>query len=110
MTSDAPAPPVWHLYLVRTRFDTLYTGIATDVERRFAEHRDGRQGARYLRAKGPLELVYRVKIGEHGLALRAEHRLKQLPKAAKENVVATKLRRKALLVRLGLDQQSSAEA
>jgi predicted GIY-YIG superfamily endonuclease len=30
---------MWHLYLVRTAGGRLYTGIATDVDRRLAEHR-----------------------------------------------------------------------
>ena len=80
----------WHVYLVRTRLDTLYAGIATDVARRFAEHQQGGPlTAKYLRAKGPLQLVYQAKIGYQELARRVEWRIKNLPKPQKEQLVRT---------------------
>jgi putative endonuclease len=88
----------WHVYLIRTRFGALYTGIATDVIRRLAEHEDaGKKGARYLRSKGPLQLAYSVKIGNHALALKVERCIKKLPKGKKEAIVSGKLKSKALL-------------
>ncbi len=76
----------WALYVLRTRQGHLYTGIATDVRRRIDEHSDGR-GAKALRGRGPLDLVYRKRIGERGLALRLEHRLKVRSKHQKEAIV-----------------------
>lgn len=72
----------WHLYLVRRSDGALYTGIATDVERRLAEHAAG-SGAKFLRGHGPLELVFREEVGSRGAALRAELRVKALPRAEK---------------------------
>ncbi len=92
----------WWLYLVRTRQGALYTGIATDVERRFEEHRS-EAGAKYLRSKGPLELVYRCALGDRGLALRAELRVKKLSKAAKERLVERALGRSELLELCGIE-------
>jgi putative endonuclease len=83
----ADAEAVWSVYLVRCRNGHLYTGISTDVERRFAEHQAGR-GAKYLRGKGPLALVYRQQIGSRAEALKAEYRIKQLSRAAKEAMIA----------------------
>ena len=78
----------WHVYIVRCRDGSLYTGIATDVRRRIAEHarRYGR-GAKYLRGRGPLRLVFARVIGTRGLALRIESRIKKLPKARKEALI-----------------------
>lgn len=73
--------------MVRRADGALYTGIATDVVRRFAQHGTGR-GAKALRGRGPLQLVLRRRIGALGQALRIEHALKQLPKASKERLVA----------------------
>ena len=75
--------------MIRCRDGSLYTGIAIDVERRLAEHRaaDGR-GARYLRGRDPLKVVLRKRIGSKSLALRLERRIKRLPKARKEALVA----------------------
>ena len=91
----------WSLYVVRTRKGQLYTGITRDVERRFDEHACGR-GAKYLRGRGPLTLVYRVEVGERGLALQLEGRLKRLDRASKEAVVHSAPGRVALLEHLGL--------
>ena len=80
--------PQWYVYLVRCRDGALYTGIATDVSRRFAEHQQNeRKGAKYLRGKGPLHLVFKKAIGRRGLALRVEHRIKRLPKGRKEGLI-----------------------
>ena len=79
----------WFVYIVRCGDGTLYTGIATDVRRRIAEHarHDGR-GAKYLRGRRPLRLVFVRAIGARGLALRIESRIKKLPKARKEALIA----------------------
>ena len=80
----------WYLYLVRCRHGSLYTGITTDVARRFAEHRgNGNTGAKYLRGRGPLRLVYQCKLGDKSLALGVENRVKKLSKARKEALVST---------------------
>jgi len=93
----------WHLYLLRTRDGNLYTGIAKNVERRIAEHEAGSgRGAKCLRGKGPLRLVYRRPVGSLALALRAERRLKQLDKGEKERLVASNPDTRELLERLGL--------
>jgi putative endonuclease len=79
---------VWHLYLVRCGDGSLYTGVTTDVARRFAEHAAG-TGASYLRGRGPLALVFQKRLGSRGLALAVEYRVKKLPKARKEELVRT---------------------
>jgi putative endonuclease len=81
----------WYLYLVRCKDGTLYTGISNDVARRLAAH-DGGRGARYLRGRGPLALARKLRVGSHGDALRLERRVKRLPRARKEKLVAGKIR------------------
>ena len=80
----------WHLYLVRCAGGALYTGITTDVERRFEQHQLG-QGAKFLRGRGPLELVFRALVGARGDALRTELRVKALPRESKLALVAGEL-------------------
>lgn len=76
----------WHLYMVRCREGTLYTGIATDVARRFAEHQDNStKAAKYLRGRGPLTLVFEKTIGQNKrVALSVECQIKKLSKSRKE--------------------------
>ena len=78
--------PDWYLYMVRSRNGSLYTGIATDVESRLADHR-ANKGAKYLRGRGPLKLVFKEQIGEKGRALKIEQQVKNLPKHKKEALV-----------------------
>ncbi|MEO3990332.1 GIY-YIG nuclease family protein [Pseudocitrobacter cyperus] len=78
---------LWFLYLIRTADDKLYTGITTDVARRFAQHQSGK-GAKALRGKGELTLAFSGEVGERSLALRLEYRIKQLTKRQKEHLVA----------------------
>ena len=78
----------WQIYLVRCRDGSLYTGIATDVARRLAEHREGTsRSARYLRGRGPLQLVYQRAIGDRGVAQSVEAGVKKLSKARKERLI-----------------------
>jgi putative endonuclease len=76
----------WSLYMVRCRDGKLYTGIATDIERRIAEHRAGK-GAKYLRGRAPLKLVFKKRIGSRSLALKVEQTIKKLPKCRKEKII-----------------------
>ena len=85
--SEAGTTASWWVYLVRCADGSLYTGIALDVDRRVALHRDGR-GAKYLRGRAPLELVARHEVGERALALRVERRIKRLPRGGKQALVA----------------------
>ena len=76
----------WYVYLARCGDDSLYTGIAKDVERRIAEH-DAGEGARYTRGRGPVTLVASVGPYEHGDALRLEIAVKKVKPAKKRAVL-----------------------
>ena len=79
---------MWHVYVVRARDGSLYTGIATDVERRMAEHRGaGPRGAKYLRGRTPFRLTFHRPIGSRALALKVEQRIKRLPRREKERLL-----------------------
>ena len=101
-TADKATETSWFIYLIRTRQGSLYTGITTDVLQRLAEHQggkngDGKKGAKYLRAKGPLQIVYTLEIGSRSLVSRAEYRLKRLSKVKKESIVVEQPSKLALL-------------
>lgn len=85
---DADGP--WHVYMIRCRDRSLYTGISNDVVRRFDVHEKmGKQGAKYLRGRGPLELVFDKKAGSRSSALKMERMIKKYSKAKKELIVQT---------------------
>ncbi|MCC6354039.1 MAG: GIY-YIG nuclease family protein [Verrucomicrobiae bacterium] len=81
------ASPPWWLYMIRTRAGTIYTGITTDVDRRFRQHATGR-GSRYLRARGPATILLRQRIGPRSLAAKLEYQVKRLDRRHKELIVA----------------------
>lgn len=62
---------------------TLYTGIARDATKRFAEHKAGK-GARYTRAHPPRRIVYRESCANRSAALRREYAIKALSRAHKQ--------------------------
>lgn len=83
---------LWYLYLVRCANGHLYTGVTTDVTRRFSEHQSGGiKSAKYLRGKGPLTLMYQEQVGSHGDALRREIAVKKLSRAQKLILIGSEL-------------------
>jgi putative endonuclease len=88
MAVTGPGDVCWYLYMVRCHDGSLYTGIATDVERRFGQHQGG-GGSKYLRGRGPLSLVFQKRVGDRGLALKVEARVKRLPKEKKETLIGS---------------------
>ena len=76
----------WHLYILRCGDGTLYTGIATDVDKRFTQHAAGK-GAKYTRGRGPLELVYREECGDHSTALKRELEIKAMKREEKLKMI-----------------------
>jgi len=81
----------YSIYILRCADGSLYTGIALDVRRRLEEHRSGARGAKYLRGRLPVELVFEHVAGDRGDALRLEHRVKRMSKDDKESLIAGRL-------------------
>lgn len=81
------APKAWFVYMLRTQKGTLYTGITTDLARRQQEHESGNRGARSLRSKGPLQLVWHTEVADRSIASRHEAAIKRLSKPEKERIV-----------------------
>ncbi|WP_404340631.1 GIY-YIG nuclease family protein [Pseudoalteromonas mariniglutinosa] len=72
----------WYLYIVETRFGHWYTGITTDVAKRIDAHQTGK-GAKNLKGKGPLVLIYQCYVGTRSDATKLEIKVKKLSKAQK---------------------------
>lgn len=77
----------WYVYMVRCSDDSLYTGIARDLQQRLREHNEGKRGARYTRGRRPVELVYRESVADRSAALRREYSIKQLSRAQKQRLI-----------------------
>ncbi len=78
----------WFIYVLRCADNSLYTGVTTDVQRRFEEHSsNGNKSAKYVRGRGPLTLAATAHAQDKVHAMRAEYAFKKLAKWEKERVV-----------------------
>ena len=68
---------MWYLYIALCNDRTLYTGIATNLKRRELEHNtDNTRGARSLRGKRPIKIVYSEAYQTQGEARKREVEIK----------------------------------
>lgn len=77
----------WFVYIIETECGALYTGITTDVERRYAEHRavqeGGSRGAKYFRGRRPRRLVYTEACEGRSAASKREYKIKAMSRKQK---------------------------
>ncbi|MEK7583796.1 MAG: GIY-YIG nuclease family protein [Patescibacteria group bacterium] len=78
--------PRWHVYILRCRDKSLYTGISTDVEARLLKHNAG-NGASYTRSRKPVALVWFKACKTESAARKREAEIKTWSKAKKEAFV-----------------------
>jgi len=92
----------WFVYILECRDGSLYTGIATDVQRRYATHVAGK-GARYTRSHPPLRLLAQFEYPDRAGASKAEYAIKQLAPAAKRALCESTCRKPDIDHTLHLD-------
>ncbi|MFC1732712.1 GIY-YIG nuclease family protein [candidate division KSB1 bacterium] len=73
---------MYFVYILECDDKSLYTGIATDVERRFKEHKKG-VASHYTAAHGAVKMVHTEKFEDRGSALRREVEIKRLSREKK---------------------------
>jgi putative endonuclease len=73
---------MYFVYILECKDGSLYTGITTDVKRRFEEHKAGKGGA-YTRAKKVRKLLYTEKHASRSSALKREAEIKSWPRRKK---------------------------
>ena len=81
---------LWHVYIVKCNDDTLYTGITTDVIRREIEHNtDNKLGAKSLRYKRPVRVVYSEEYEDQSKARKREVEIKGWKRKYKLKLIET---------------------
>lgn len=79
---------IWHVYIVKCSDESLYTGITTDINRRVLEHNsDNKRGAKYLRGKRPVSLIYSESYDNQSEARKREAVIKSWKKEYKLKLV-----------------------
>jgi putative endonuclease len=82
----------WYVYIIRASDDSLYTGVTTDVERRFREHGEGGKGAKFFRGRDPVEVVHIEEHPDRSSALKREAAIKSLDREQKVELVEVGLK------------------
>ena len=75
-----------YTYILRCADGSLYTGWTNDLEKRLKAHNSGR-GAKYTRARRPVELVWYEAFADKIAAQRREYAVKQLTRAEKLQLI-----------------------
>lgn len=77
----------WSVYIIRCDDGSLYTGVSTDVARRFREHLERPRGAKYFNGRQPLEVAWREDGHSRSSACRREAAIKKLSRVEKLQLV-----------------------
>ena len=75
-----------YVYILRCNDDSLYTGWTNNLEKRIKAHSDGK-GAKYTRARVPVELVYFEVFEDKIEAMKREYAIKQLKRNEKLELI-----------------------
>ncbi len=78
----------WQVYMILCSDNSLYTGITTDVQRRFSQHLAG-TGAKYFRGRTPKRLVYLEGDHDRSSAGRREAQIKKLRPDEKRQLITS---------------------
>ena len=78
----------WMVYIIRCNDNSLYTGVTTDLERRFQEHLGNPRGAKYFNGRKPVEVVYSEKDHTRSSASQREAAIKKLSRDEKLRLIA----------------------
>ncbi len=83
----------WFVYMIRCGDDSIYTGITTDIERRYKEHESGK-GAKYTRVRKVKEICAVFKVENRSSAGKLEYFIKKLTKKEKEFLIFSEKNKK----------------
>ena len=82
----------WYVYIIKANDNSYYTGITTDVARRFQEHTSGVRGARYFNGRTPLKVVFQEDRHTRSSASKREAEIKKLTRLQKESLILSSYR------------------
>lgn len=78
---------MYYVYMVRCSDNSLYTGITSDIDKRINEHNTSKKGAKSIRGKLPVKLVYKELLESLSKALKREIEIKTWKKEEKESLI-----------------------
>lgn len=86
---------MYFVYIIECDDKSLYTGITTDVERRFGEHKD-KKGGHYTSSRSVVRVVYTEQHPDRPSALKRERQIKGWTRQKKLDFIQQRVRRATL--------------
>lgn len=75
------------VYMLKCADNTLYTGYTIDIDRRVLEHNSEKVGAKYTKARRPVELIHKETFEDKGDAMRREIEIKKMSREQKLSLI-----------------------
>jgi putative endonuclease len=79
----------WLVYMLECSDNSIYTGITNNLEERLKKHQSG-NGAKYLRGRLPIKLVYKENFINRSEATKREIYIKKMSKKEKKHLIDLK--------------------
>ncbi len=80
----------WQVYIIQTTSGKLYTGITTDLERRFRDHLETKRGARFFNFSNPEKILFRESYPNRSEATKREIGIKKMSRPQKLSLISSK--------------------
>lgn len=77
----------WFVYIIEADNGNLYTGITTDLERRFTEHQTKQGGARFFHTSAAKKMVFHESHPDRSTASKRESAIKKLSRKEKIELI-----------------------
>lgn len=80
---------LWFVYIIENEKGHFYTGITTDLKRRFEEHSSSPKGAKFFKTGAPVKIVFKKKFPDRSLATKFECQIKKLTRPQKMKLISS---------------------
>lgn len=88
----------WFVYIIQTDNGNLYTGITTDIHRRWEEHQNSPKAAKFFKSSKPKEIVYLEITDSRSTALKREAAIKKLKRPEKIKLLSANCNKLSILM------------
>ncbi|WP_242116876.1 GIY-YIG nuclease family protein [Aestuariivivens sediminicola] len=78
---------IYYVYILKCSDSTYYTGITSNLEKRFIEHQSGKHADSYTYSRRPLHLVFYAEFTNPEIAIATEKQIKKWSKVKKEAII-----------------------
>ncbi len=78
---------IYYVYILHCSDNTYYTGITSNLSKRFADHQRGKHKNSYTNSRRPLKLVFYCEFTDVNIAILSEKQIKKWSRAKKEALI-----------------------